>query len=208
MRSQDLSPAAMERASAPKKTWFFERMMDGMIFACEVREAWEITYNKSTWKRRDFRLLGTSDGKTYQMISKESLARARVLEPEIEKLKEELSRNMRYEENLVASEAVDMDGDPEDIENEMNKKKVLRFRSIMDKIHAKLDVLETEYRSVVREVVKRATDAELEVARKNQQARIDQGLPLDWPNRHENILTPDTSPERRDEILGLMSKRV
>lgn len=201
IKSQDLSSAEMERARQPKKTWFFERG-DGMVFACEEREAWDVCYNKSTWKRRDFKLLGTSDGTTYNRIVSESLSKARSLEPVIAGKKEELSRYMRAEEKLVMDEAVDMEGDPSDTTNEENKKKVIRLKGIIDRLHNELDTIEEEHRSAVSDVVKKATAAELEVARANFAANGP-----DWPDEDANILTPDADPRKRNKILGIMAGR-
>lgn len=208
--AQDLSPQMMAKLSTPKKTWFFERMGDGKIFACEEREAWQICFNKSNWKRRDFRLLGTSDGTTFYKIVKESMVEARQLEPEIEKKRAELQRYMDAEEKLIMNEAVDMEGDPEDVINEQNKQKVLRLRKIMDRLHEELDTVEARYREVTASVIKRATDAEMEVAIKNQEAFVaDQrarGLDpvLDWPDQNLNIQTPEAKGGGRQKILGLI----
>jgi hypothetical protein len=202
IRSKDLSPAMMARVSAPKKTFFFRRG-DGMEFACEEREAWEICNNRSTWKRRDFTLIGTSDGTTYARLTKESLNTARALEPQIATKKAELDRYMKAEERLVVDEAVDMEGDPTDTENEANKKKVLRLRTIIDRLHNELDVIEEEYRSAVSDVVKRATAAELEVAKKNFAEKGPE-----YPDQNANIFTPDAGPAQRNKILNIMGGRV
>lgn len=213
IRSSDMTPAMMEQASRPKKTWFFERFREGdkghMIFPCEEREAWEIVYNNSTWKlsKNNFRLLGTSDGSTYQRIVRESLSKAREIEPIIVKKKEEMSKYMRAEENLIMNEVVDMEGDPSDATNEENKKKVLRLRAIIDRLHEELDKLEEEFRHISSDIVKRATAEELEVAKKNQAARIEQGLGLDWPDPDANIITPDVDDRGRNKILSIMSGR-
>lgn len=198
--SSDLTPAMREQASRPKKTWFFQRG-DGKIMAVEEKEAWQICYNRSTWKRRDFRLLGTSDGTTYHRIVKESIAEAQKLEPMIAKKNGELERYMQAEENLVVNEAVDMEGDPSDEFNEANKQKVLRLRKIIDRLHDELDKLEEEYKSVTAAVVTRATEAELEVAKKNQADRVAQGLDVDWPDENLNIQTPAGSHKPRKTIL-------
>lgn len=208
MQSQDLSPAMIERSTAPKKTWFFERMGDGKVFACEEKEAWQIVYNKSTWKRRDFRMLGTSDGTTYNRIVKESMKEAQILAPEIDKKKAELQKYMNSEENLIMNEVVDMEGDPSDTFNEANKQKVLRLRTIMDRIHKELDILEGRYKTVVKDVVQRATNEELEVAKANQAKRVAEGYELDWPNENLNIQTPDGSAKPREKILGMLSGRL
>lgn len=182
-------------------------MGDGMIFAAEEKEAWDICYNKSNWKRHDFKLLGTSDGTTYHRIVKESIGRAKELEPQIAAKKDELSKYMRAEEKLIMDEAVDMEGSPEDKVNESNKQKVLRLRGIMERLHGELDTLEDEFKNISSDIVKRATAAELEVARKNQQARVDAKQDLDWPDPDANIITPDTNDKGRRKILGIMEGR-
>lgn len=207
LRSQDLSPAMVERANAPKKTWFFERG-DGKVIACEEKEAWQICYNRSTWKRRDFRILGTSDGTTYNRIVKESMTEAHALAPEIEKKKTELTRYMKGEEDLLLNEVVDMEGDPSDTVNEANKAKVIRLRTIINRIHKELDEMESRYKSVTSSVVKHATEAELEVAKSNQAARLAQGLDFDWPDGSLNIETPAGSSKPRQQILGMLSGRL
>ncbi len=204
--AQDLSPAMMAKLSTPKKTWFFERMGDGKIFACEEAEAWQIVYNRSNWKRRDFRLVGTSDGTTFYRIVKESMNEARQLEPQIETKRTELQRYMDAEEKLLVDEAVDMEGDPSDTFNEQNKQKVFRLRKIIDRLHEELDVIESRYKEVTAKVLKTATDAELEVAKKNQADRITQGMELDWPDQNLNIQTPEAKGGGRQKIIGLIGR--
>lgn len=214
MKARDLSPAEIARATAPKKTWFVERIGDGTVFACEELEAWQIFYNKSTWKRRDFRLLGTSDGTTYNKIVKESMTEARKLEPEIEAKNKELQQYMDAEKKLIMDEAVDMEGDPSDTFNEANKQKVIRIRKIMDRLSTELDTLDSRYKEVTSGIIKRATDAELEIAKQNQENRIqrmrDMGETptLDWPDQNININTPEaTTGGSRNKILNLIGNK-
>lgn len=206
--SQDLTPAMMQKASAPKKTWFFKRLGDGKVIATEEREAWQICYNRSTWKRRDFQLIGTSDGTTFHRIVKQSIVDAQKLEPEINQKKAELEKFMKREEDLILDEVVDMEGDPSDVENERNKQKVLRLRKIIDDLHESLDEMEERYRALVADVVQTATDAEMEVAIKNQADRIAQGLDVDWPDQNLNIQTPEAKAGGRQKILGLIGGRM
>jgi hypothetical protein len=208
MKNNDLSPAMLERANAPKKTWFFKRLGDGKIFATEEKEAWQIVYNRSTWKRRDFQMLGTSDGTTYNRIIRESMVEAQKLAPEIEKKKVELQKYMASEENLIMNEVVDMEGDPSDSFNEANKQKVLRLRTIMDRIHKELDSLEERYKTVVKDVVTRATEEEMKIAIENQNKRAEQGLELDWPDENLNVQTPAGSSKPRAKILGMLQGRL
>lgn len=206
--SNDLTPAMMEKASRPKKTWFFKRLGDGKVIATEEREAWQICYNKSTWKRRDFQLIGTSDGTTFHKIVRESITEAQQLEPEINKKKAELEKFMKREEDLILDEVVDMEGDPSDTENERNKQKVLRLRKIIDDIHEALDEMEGRYKELVADVVQRATDAEMKVAMKNQEERVAQGMDVDWPDANLNIQTPEAKAGGRQKILGLIGNRL
>lgn len=202
--SNDLTPAMREKASKPKKTWFFKRLGDGKILATEAREAWQICYNKSTWKRRDFQLIGTSDGTTFNKIIRSSMTEAQVLEPQIEKKKAELEKFMKREEDLILDEVVDMEGDPSDSENERNKQKVLRLRKIIDDLNTSLDEMEEKFKSLVADVVQRATDAEMEIAIKNQKERLAQGLDVDWPDSDMNIQTPEANGQKRKKLLGLV----
>lgn len=208
LMNQDLTPAMMQKASAPKKTWFFKRLGDGKVIATEEREAWQICYNRSTWKRRDFQLIGTSDGTTFHRIVKQSIVDAQKLEPEIAKKKAELEKFMKREEDLILDEVVDMEGDSSDVENERNKQKVLRLRKIIDDTHEALDVMEDKYKSLVADVVQTATDAEMEVAIKNQAERLKQGLDVDWPDQNLNIQTPEAKAGGRQKILGLIGGRM
>lgn len=199
LRGRDLSAAVIARAKAPKPTWFVKRLEDDYIFAVEEREAWDLIYNRSTWKRQDFKFVGFSDGKTYKKIIDESIAGASKLEPEIAAARTEIEKYRRAEERLIIDEAVDMDGDPEDADNESNKKKVQRLRVIIDKLETKLEKLEKEYRSFTSEVVKTATDAEMKVALRNWTKK------KTWP-RAVNIHTPGVSGRERDRILGAMNQ--
>lgn len=192
VKSRDM--ASMSREAAPKKTWFFQRG-DGMVFACEEHEAWDVVNNKSEWKRRDFRLLGVSDGTTYAKMVKESIVKAKVLEPELTAMENEIMRFQKAEENLLTSEAVDMD-DLEDPVNAANIAKVMRLRKIIEKQRSKLEEKKDTYRKLVSDVVKRATEAELEVARGN----------IEWPGA-VNIITPNASPQERKKILNIMEGR-
>ena len=204
LKGRDMSPAMVEKARAPRKTWFFKRLGDGMIMACEAKEAWQICYNKSAWRRKDFQILGTSDGTTFKKIIDGSIAEARRLSPTIDKQREQWQRFMTSEENLITNEAVDMEGDPKDEVNEVNKQKVLRLRTIIEREGQKLDELEEEYRDKVGRVVKRATDEEMKVAIANQAERLKQGLDYDWPDENMNINTPGGSHKPRKVIVGLM----
>lgn len=198
LKGRDLSPGLVSRAKAPKPTWFVERLGDGMIFACEELEAWDIINNHSRWKRNDFKFIGHSDGKTYKRVTEENLAGAAKLEPEMDRLKVEIGKYRSAEEKLLINEGVDMEGDPEDAENEANKKRVARIRTILDRLEDQLEEIERQHRDYSADVVKKATQAELKVARENwSKERV-------WPS-DVHILTPNASPRERARILAAMS---
>lgn len=196
-RSVDLSPAAVARYTKPKRTWFVKRTGDGVVFACEEREAWDIIYNRSTWKRNDFKFIGCSDGKTYFEVAKASLTEARKLEPAIEAKKKEIARYRAQEDKFLMDEVVDMEGDPSDTFNETNKQKVLRMRKITERLDRELESLEKQYHEHTKDVVLRATAAERAVAEANwKKKKI-------WP-RKMNVVTPDAKPDERRAILASM----
>lgn len=201
IKGRDLTPALVARVKAAKPTWFVRRLGDGMEFCCEEKEAWDLIYNTSTWKRRDFQFFGFSDGKTYKAHVEKAMGQASKLGPEIEKLKAEIEKYRRAEERLLIDEAVDMEGDPEDAENEANKKKIMRLRGITEKLDAKLEALEDQYNNHTRNIVRDATAAERKVAVANWK----KNGPT-WPGAI-NIATPGVSARERNRILGAMQNQ-
>lgn len=192
----DMTPAMIARETKPKPTWFVRRLGDGMEFAVEEKEAWDILYNQSSWKRRDFQFFGYSDGKTYQKIVKESMTTASRLEPLIAAKKAEVQRYISLEDKMMMDEIVDMEGDPSDAVNEANKGKVLRLQKIRTRLEDELEKLETEHRGATAGIVRTATEAEKKVAMKNWKER------KTWPDADLNAITPNASPRERAKILG------
>lgn len=192
-KSNDLSPAQVAQATTPKKTWFFERS-DGMIFPAEEKEAWDIINNRSEWKRRDFKLLGVSDGRTYQKITKQSLVSASRLNLEIEELTVNIKNYEKAAERLLVEEAIDVT-DEEDAENMANLKKLKRLKNITAKMKKEHATKLEKYKTMVRDIVKNATEAELKVARGN----------IEMPSA-VNIITPNVSGSERTRILNVMGK--
>jgi hypothetical protein len=199
LKGRDLSPSVIQRARAPKPTWFVKRLSTGFIFPCEEREAWDLLNNKSQWKSHDFQFIGFSDGKTFQAYVNKASKGAEALLPELTKKRAEIAKYRSLEEKLMLDEMVDMDGDPSDAENEANKKKVLRLRGILDKYEDQLEELEKQYRKLTSDVVKSAEAEELKVAQENWAVK------KTWP-RQMNILTPGASRQERNRILGAMGQ--
>lgn len=194
-RASDMSSGMIAREKAPKKTWFFERMGDKKVFACEEKEAWETIYNNSTWRRRDFRLLGVSDGKTYSAIMNGSMAEAARLDREVQSLSKQMQEYQKVEHRLLVDEVVDME-DLTDPVNAANVEKVKRLRKIMNRLETQLSAKEKELKNIFQIVHDRAFNAELEKARGN----------IEMPSRVD-IITPKAAPKDRKKILTLMEGR-
>lgn len=188
-KDADLSPALVKRETAPRKTWFFERTGDSYVFACHEAEAWEIMSNRTNWMRRDFKMIGVSDGKTYAKIINESGAKARVLKSELDILKREQTRYMKAEENLMFDDLVK----PEDDTPEGAK--LRKVKEIIADYDARIDVQEDQYKKATSDVQKEAFNAELEVARGH----------LERPS-NQNIMTPGASPTERAKIITAMGQ--
>lgn len=203
LKSRDLTPATIERARKPRNTWFVQRTGDpkmGEIIAVEEKEAWDIRNNRSEWKRKDFKFIGFSDGKTYMNFIDAAMGKARELEPAIESARAEAEKYRNLETKLMLDEVVDMEGDPTDLTNEENKKKVLRIRTIISKQEDKLEKLEVEFRSVTSEVARGAFNAELKIAIANwKKQRIYPGA--------MNMITPHVNSGERVRILGAMGQQ-
>lgn len=182
----------------PQKTWFFKRTSGknaGEIFPTQEGEAWSILNERSDPRRPRFELIGVSSGETFVRLVKESKAEATKLEPEIERLKKQITAYKTQEDKLILEDIIDMDGDVADAENEKGKQKVLRIRTLVAKLEPQLEDLQTQYRRATSEMVKKAMDAELEIARGN----------IEMPGAM-NILTPHAQGAERQKILRAMGQ--
>lgn len=92
-----------------QETWFFERMVDGFVFACNEIEAWEIMNNANLHKRSHYKMLGVSDGKLYAQALREASQlktpeekRQRLFDGEKEELEQAKKNGPRMPENMAA----------------------------------------------------------------------------------------------------------
>lgn len=194
LKNRDLSEASRIKSSKPKETWFIQRG-DGTIFACEEMEAWEILNNRSTWKRHDFKIIGTSSGETYQRVMAESGAKAREIENEMGRLRSEQARYRATEERMMFEDLVDPND--EDPKTEVEREKLKKVKEIINKYDKDLDKLEDEYRKLTTEIGTAAFNAELEVAKLAPRRPTNQA-----------ILTPGASPDERARILRAMGQGI
>lgn len=198
LKQQDLSSASIARETAPKKTWFIKRG-DGMIFACQEAEAWGLFENRTNWMRRDFKMLGCSDGTTYAKIIRESTGKSAALLEEINRLESEMARYRKTEEKMVFEDLIDPNGT--DPESAADRAKIKRVREIISGYEEKLVQLNDDYRNITRNINQQAFDAELAIARANTKTR---GR-VEYPT-NANIVTPGASPKERRKILRAMSQ--
>lgn len=165
------------KSSQPRKTWFFERG-DGFIFACDEQEAWGILHNRTNWMRRDFKMLGMSDGQTYYDIIRNSKKEVNELSQQRAELQSDYSRYLQTEERLRFTEL-------KDDTDEM----VIKVKALIKDLGAKIADIDSKLANINKTIVDKAFNAELEKARGN----------IVQPANHD-IITPVGSD--RDKILN------
>lgn len=140
-------------STKPHKTWFIERG-DGYIFAAREAEAWGILRNVTEWRRRDFKVIGVSDGKTFFEIMREGRNALPRLRTELAELQNELLEYINTENHLKFKELADSD----DI-------RLVKVKKIKSEINAKVNAKLKEISEITSGLHKKAFNAELEVAR-------------------------------------------
>jgi hypothetical protein len=163
-------------------TWFFERTGDNHIFACDELEAWNLLNNKSNWARRDFKMLGMSDGRTYVEVLKSSNREKEKLMQERAMLDRDYQKYLQTEERLRFTEL-------KDDTDEM----VIKVKGLINDLGEKMRLIDDQVNDYNRITVKKAFDAELERARGNMVAP-----------RNFDIMTPIQAD--RDKILANLKR--
>lgn len=172
---------ALSQSSKPEPTWFFERG-DGKIFACGEQEAWNLMKNKTEWMRRDFKLVGQSDGQTYFETLKNSKAEAREMLEKKKALQTDLARYVETENDLRFKQLKDDD-------DEMVKRVLEKIANINKQI-VEIDEKLASFNTLM---VEKAFNLELE------KAKISQALP-----KNNDIVTPQE--HERSRILNQLGK--
>lgn len=159
------------------KTWFIQRGQDpNDIFACEEQEAWGLFHNRTNWMRSDFKIIGVSDGRTYVKIMQEAGNMKTELEKKVVELSREITKYSHTYDKLKYEDLLD-ETDP----------KVEKLHAILKDLNEQLDKANAELKDIQRVVVRKAFNAELEVARGN----------IEHPTNHD-VFTPGGN---RDKIL-------
>lgn len=190
-KQADLAEASRVGQTKINKTWFIERTGDGKIFACEEKEASEIMYNRTNWMRRDFKIIGVSNGETYQKVIAESKGKSEGVFTEIQTLELELKRYRSLEEKMIFEDLVDPnDEDPKTLPQ---REKLAKLREIIAGYLKKIEGKNDEYRKLTKGINEVAFQAELEVARGH----------IERPG-NMNIMTPGATGEERQKIIKSM----
>lgn len=164
---------------------YFLQRGDGMVFACGELEAWNTLKNRSNWQRRDFTLIGTSDGSTYKKVISEAKKEKAAVQTLFNSEKAKLDRYKEMEEKMLYTDLLS-DTDP----------KVIRVRELIEESIESLKPVEKKLQEFNSELIKRAFDAELEVA------RLTPRMP-----KNRNIEVGDSSRNRAEEVLRAMGRK-
>lgn len=167
-------------SAKPHKTWFIERG-DGYIFAAREQEAWELLKNRTNWMRRDFKIVGVSDGTTYHKVLRESARELPALQKQSSEIQAEIGEYTKTEHRLKFEDLVD-DTD----------ERMVKIKGIKSGLMKKLDGVLKQIQELTTGIEKKAFDAEFEVAKGN----------IEMPSNHD-IITPGG---RREEILHNMPR--
>lgn len=137
----------------PQKTWFFTDS-SGRIFPANEKEAFELLTNTSRWRRQDIKMLGCSDGTTYDRTIKENKDRVKELIEKIDILKDALNMYIKGHDRLMFEEFLDE-----------KDARVIRAKKVIKEKQDELDPLEEELKDIRKNIIQKAFDAELEQAR-------------------------------------------
>ena len=171
----------LSKYTKPEKTWFFKRG-DGMVFACNEIQANEIMRNRTNWMRRDFKMLGTSDGTTYKRVKDEERKKIVGMKEELKELNVSLSKYLKTLERFKFDELLD-DTDP----------KVIRANELIKELENKIDERENVLKNAAKIIEQKAFDAEFEIANGKLE------MPSDI-----NVVTPESKD--REKILKALNR--
>lgn len=163
----------------PQNTWFF-RDSDGRTFATNEKEAWELVSSTSKWRRQDIKMIGMSDGTTYYKTVKQAGPRKAELKDQIVELKKVRDKYIKTHDRFLFEDLLEDDDT-----------KVLRAKKLIADTEAKLEPIEDELESIMKNLVKTATDAELKAAEGNMvMPRNQDVIVANTPDakRHPNIV--------------------
>jgi len=178
---ENLEKPDLSQFIKPEKTWFFQRG-DGLLFTCNEAQANEIMRNRTNWMRRDFKMLGTSDGTTYKKVKDEEKKKISGLKEDVKNLNIELSRYIKTLERFKFDELL-----------EDTDAKVIRVNEIIKGLEDKIDEKTDIIKNFTKIIDKKAFDAEFAKAKGNLV------MPGDI-----NVMTPEGKD--REKILKALQR--
>lgn len=173
----------------PQKTWFFRRG-DGEIFASYQSEAYELIYGRSTWMRKDFTLIGFSDGTTYGRIIASAKEAAQEARAKVKAAQDKLQKYLDGKEKLMFEQFKD-ENDP----------MVVRAQSFIEKAEEELRAATSTLKDSTKNIAKAAFDAELEVAKKNMELGK-----VEYPKDAKLIMGSSVSDEEKNLIMSRLPR--
>lgn len=165
---------------------FFIERGDGFVFACGEREAWNTLRNQSNWQRRDFKIIGTSDGKTYREVIAKTKGEKIKIQADLAEIKTKLERYNEAEEKMLYEDLISED-DP----------KLQRVRTLKEQTQKEMAPIQARLKDFSTQIVSEAFAAELEVAR----------LTPRMPRNHD-VEIGSSSQGKKDEVLQAMGRQV
>lgn len=185
MEEQDIKSADLAGfKQSPSKTWFFERG-DGKIFATSEEEANEILRNRTNWMRRDFKMVGVSDGKTYDRIIKENKINSIKVREEIEKITVSLNKYLATYDRMKFEQLL-----PDTHEQ------IIKVKALIKEVETTIAEKEAEFTKITKNSATTAFEEELKLARGH----------IEYPE-NKNIITPGVTGDARKKILNNMPSR-
>lgn len=169
--------------TGPEPTWFFRREVDQKVLAFGEAEAHSLLRERNNWMRRDFTMLGSSDGREYYRVIQAAQADAAEKRSQLAAAKSDAARYRQTEDRLRFEELRGAD-DPQ----------VAKVVGILAELDARIAASEAELADWDRAVIDRAFAAELALATGNMAAP-----------RNMSVFTPKESD--REEILAQMPKQ-
>lgn len=168
----------------PEPLWFFERG-DGLRFAAKADEAWDLLRNTSNWQRRDFKLVGYSEGNAYFSHVKQEMSKHADFKKEVEEMERNLERYRKTEEKLIFDDLLE-DDDP----------KVKKARARIAELDGVLEGKQEKLNKYISQVNQEAFEKEWKIASHCKE--------IPSPENND-IKTPGASPRERQKIINKMA---
>ncbi len=140
------------------KQIFFFRYPKEKPFAVDKEEhAWDLYANQSNWTKRGLMYVGQSDGAVYYEMIKKVKTECKEMQDKINQIKKDL---LRYDETFKQFKFKDLmdDKDP----------KMIKLNSLTAELEKKLDNLIEKHSKIKKEIMDKAIEAEIAIARKNK----------------------------------------